>query len=334
MRLLLILFAALILTACAGAPPLSRAGQPAMAGRTVVITGASSGIGRGTAIAMAARGANVVLAARREAVLQEVAAEARQVSPRIGGGQALVVPTDVADPAAVARLATAAEQRFGRIDVWINDAGVGALGRFDEIPLADHSRIVDVNLKGVIHGSHEALRRFRQQRHGTLINLGSVDSRIPQTFYASYVATKHAILGLSEALNSELRADGLGRTVRVVTVMPWAVDTPWFDNAANYARTQPVKILPDSPDLVVNAIVHAALRPRDRVAPGLKAKSALVAHRLSPTLTNAVSGAIFTAVQRSSPPDPKAPTSGSLHRGSPAPGAVADPTREGSVTRP
>ena len=320
---------ALLLSACAGAPPLTRAGRPVMAGRTVVITGASSGFGRGTAVAMAARGANVVLAARRTAELELVAAEARRA-----GGRALVVTTDVADPAQVARLAEAAEREFGRIDVWINDAGVGALGRFDEAPVADHARIVDVNLKGVIYGSHEALRRFRRQRHGTLINLGSVVSRVPQPYYASYVATKHAILGLDEALNAELRAAGEGRTIRVVTVMPWVADTPWFDNAANYSGRLPAKVLPDRPELIVDAIVRAALRPRDRVAPGIKAKGALAAHRISPSLTNAAAGAVFHRAQTSAPADPRTPTSGAVHRPSPAPGSTADNTPGGSVTRP
>jgi short-subunit dehydrogenase len=229
LRLPLLLLCVLLLGACAGTPPLTRDGQPVLAGRTVVITGASSGFGRGVAVEMARRGANVVLAARRQSQLEAVAAEARAA-----GGRALVAPTDVADPAQMARLAQAAEAEFGRIDIWINNAGVGALGRFDEVPLADHSRIVDVNLKGVIHGSHEALRRFRRQGHGTVINLGSVVSRVPQPYYASYVATKHAVLGLDEALNAELRANREGRTIRVVTIMPWAADTPWFDNAANY----------------------------------------------------------------------------------------------------
>jgi short-subunit dehydrogenase len=318
----------LLLGACAGTPPLTRDGRPVLAGRTAVITGASSGFGRGVAVEMARRGANVVLAARRQAQLEAVAAEARAA-----GGRALVVPTDVADPAQMARLAQAAEAEFGRIDIWINNAGVGALGRFDEVPLADHSRIVDVNLKGVIHGSHEALRRFRRQGHGTVINLGSVVSRVPQPYYASYVATKHAVLGLDEALNAELRANGEGRTIRVVTIMPWAADTPWFDNAANYYGRTPVKVLPDRPELIVDAIVHAALRPRDRVAPGLKAKSALLSHRISPALANAVAGAVFHGAQSAAPPDPKAPTSGSLHRGGPGVG-VRDETPGGSVTRP
>jgi len=325
----LLLLPLLLLAACAGTPPLTHRGQPVLAGRTVVVTGASSGFGRGIAIAMAARGADVVLAARRADALEEVALEARAA-----GGQALVVPTDVSDPAQVARLAEAAEARFGPIDVWINNAGVGALGRFDETPLADHARIVDVNFKGVLYGSHEALRRFRARRSGLLINMGSVVSRVPQPYYASYVATKHAVLGLGEALNAELRAGGEGRAIRVVTVMPWAADTPWFDNAANYSGRRPVKLLPDDPRLIVDAVVAATLQPRDRVAPGLKAKGALLVHRLSPGLANRFAGAVFHRAQSRAPADPRAPTSGSVQRPLPTGRGVRDETPEGAVTVP
>jgi short-subunit dehydrogenase len=322
-----ILLAGALLSACATTAPMQQHGRPAFEGRTVVITGASSGFGRGVAVAMAARGANVVLAARRTELLEEVAAEARAA-----GGQALVVTTDVSRPADMARLATAAETTFGRVDVWINNAGVGALGRFDETPIADHERIVDVNLKGVIYGSHVALRRFRRQGSGVLINMGSVVSQVPMPYYASYVATKHAVLGLDAALNQELRANG-ERGVRVVTIMPWAADTPWFDHAANYTGRRPVKIVPDGPEVIVNAVLHAALHPRDRVAPGLKAKSALVSHRLSPGLTDAFAGSVVHRAQTAAPPTNAPPTSGSVQQPQPnGRGVRGDDPRYG-VTR-
>lgn len=200
-----------------------------IAGRTYVVTGASSGFGRGVAERLGAMGANVVLAARRAPALEEVAAVVRA-----GGGQALVVPTDVSDAAAVEALARAAEARFGRVDVWVNNAGVGSLGRFEEVPVEDHARVVAVNLNGVIFGSHAALRRFRAQGHGTLVNVASVEGRVPLPYHASYAATKHAVVGLGTALNGELRLNGLAERIRVVTVMPWAADTPFWENAGNH----------------------------------------------------------------------------------------------------
>lgn len=301
----LLLFAPL---AAGCATTAASAAQREFAGRTVVVTGASSGFGRSIAQAFGARGANVVLAARRAELLEEVAAEVRG-----GGGQALVVPTDVGQEAEMARLAEAATSRFGRIDIWINNAGVGALGRFDETPIADHVRIVDTNLNGVIYGSHHALRQFKRQGSGTLINMGSVVSRVPMPYYATYVATKHGVLGLGNALNQELKASGF-RNIKVVTVMPYAADTPWFDHAANYSGRSPRQILLDPPDKIVRAVVAAARHPRKEVAVGWKAKSALVAHRVSPTLTEALAGAVVHDVQMNDAPSGVPAHSGSVHQ--------------------
>jgi NAD(P)-dependent dehydrogenase (short-subunit alcohol dehydrogenase family) len=212
----LLAFALLLLAgplgACATTPPLERGGQPALAGRTVVITGASSGFGRGIAVAMARRGANVVLAARRAPLLEAVAAEARAA-----GGQALVVPTDVSRPEAVAALAQAAEARFGRVDVWINNAGIGALGRFDETPVADHNRIVEVNLKGRHHGSHEAIGPFPPPGPRDADQHGLGGEPGAYAVLRELCGDQARRAGLSEALNQELRANGEGRRIRVVT---------------------------------------------------------------------------------------------------------------------
>src|SRR5690554_2263009 len=161
-------------------------------GATVVITGASSGFGRGVAFALASMGANVVLAARRTAALEELASEIN-----VAGGAALAVTVDVSEAGDVARLAAAATERFGHIDVWINNVGVGALGFFWDIPIEDHARVIDVNLKGLTYGAHEALRRFLAQGFGTLINVGSIDSEVPLAYQSSYAATKAGVLSLS-----------------------------------------------------------------------------------------------------------------------------------------
>ena len=130
--------------------------EPDVRGRTVVITGASSGLGRGAAWKLAMAGANVVIAARREDVLQDLASKIASA-----GGTAEPVETDVSDPTAVSRLAETALSRFGRIDVWINNVGIGALGSFWDVPVEDHARVIDVNVTGLMYGAHTALRQFR-----------------------------------------------------------------------------------------------------------------------------------------------------------------------------
>ncbi|WP_312239899.1 SDR family NAD(P)-dependent oxidoreductase [Pantoea sp.] len=165
--------------------------KKSVAGTIIVITGASSGFGRGAAIELAKRGTCVMLPARREAALEALAAEINAA-----GGQALPVAADVSNAQDVARLADSARQRFGHIDTWINNVGVGALGYFWDIPQEDHARLIDLNLKGLIYGAHQALRLFIAQGYGTLINLGSVDSKLPLAFQSSYAASKAAVLSL------------------------------------------------------------------------------------------------------------------------------------------
>lgn len=295
-----------VLGGCATSTRLGRSDNDRIAGRTYVIVGASSGFGRGAAIALGQRQANVVLAARRADALEDVAAEVRR-----GGGTALVVPTDVAAPEQVEALAVAAERRFGRIDVWMNIAGVGAVGRFWDVPVADYSRIVDVNLKGVIYGSHVALRRFIAQRRGTLVNMSSVEGQVPLAYHATYAATKAGVLSLGRSLNQEIRHAGLARSVKVATVMPWAADTPFFRHIANYGGRADRMVLLDGPEKVVRALVWVSLHPREELPVGWKAKMADTAHHLLPDLTERISANIHRAEIAKGTPTP--PTSGSVH---------------------
>jgi len=303
---LLFLLSCLALGGCAST--LSPADQRNVAGKTYVITGASSGFGRGVALKLAAMKANVVLAARRTEVLEQVASQARAA-----GGTALVVATDVANPQDVQRLADAALRRFGRIDVWINNAAVGAIGPFDTVPMADHARVVDVNVKGVIYGSHIALQQFRKQRAGVLINVGSVESEIPLAYHTSYSATKAAVLALGRALNEELRLAGLRGPIEVATVMPWATDTPFFDHAANYTGRTTRMPLMDPAGKVVDYIVYTSVYPREEVPTGWKARGAIWSHRLTPDLAERIAANVAHKAQMEQAPPGVAPTSGSLH---------------------
>lgn len=285
---------------------LGKQGQQKTAGKTFVIIGASSGFGRGVAEQLGAYKANVVLAARRTEVLEEVAANVRKA-----GGTALVVTMDITKPEDVQRLADAAVQQYGKIDVWINMAGVGAIGRFWEIPIEDQVRIVDINLNGFIYGSHVAINQFRKQGYGRLINMGSIESENPLAYHASYAATKGAVRNLGQALNQELRLVGY-KKIRVVTVEPWAVDTPFWGHAANYSGGTPRMAAMDTPDKVVNATIRASLRRKNELPVGWKASASWLSHRLFPRTTERMSANIIHKYQiENAPPAP--PTSGSAY---------------------
>lgn len=301
----LFLCAALQLSGCASGQLRPR-DQRSIAGKTFVITGASSGFGRGVALELASHGANVVLAARRTELLEEVAAEAKAA-----GGTPLVVTTDVGKAEDVQRLAEAAVGQFGRIDVWINNAGVGAIGRFWDIPLEDHSRLIDVNLKGVIYGSHAALRQFRTQGGGTLVNIGSIDSEVPHAYHGSYSASKAAVLSLGRSLREELRLNDL-RTIKVATVLPWATDTPWWEHAGKTGQDTPKVPLMDEPRKVIHAIIRASLHPREEHSVGWKGKAAYGSHQILPNLTERLTASFAHKYEIEKPP-PAPPTSGTLH---------------------
>ncbi|MEQ8434123.1 MAG: SDR family NAD(P)-dependent oxidoreductase [Oceanicaulis sp.] len=275
-------------------------------GAVVVIAGASSGFGRGAALKLAAKGAKVVAAARRKAMLDSLVQDIES-----HGGAALAVETDVSDPAQVSALSDAALAEFGRIDVWINNVGVGAIGYFWDIPLEDHARLVDVNLKGLIYGAHVALNQFRKQGAGTLINTGSIDSETPLALQNTYAATKAAVLSLGRSLNEELRLAG-DESIKVGTIMPWAVDTPWWHHAANYTGHQPRMAMMDDPEKVADAIVEACLDPQEQQTVGWKAKGSQLSHGLAADLTERMSADI--AKRESEKAAPAAHTTGAVHR--------------------
>jgi short-subunit dehydrogenase len=271
----------------------------------VVIAGASSGFGRGAALKLGAEGAKVVVAARRKAMLDEVVGEIKA-----SGGQALAIETDVSDPAQVTALAAAALEAFGRIDVWVNNVGVGAIGYFWDIPIEDHARVVDVNLKGLIFGAHAALNQFRAQGYGTLINTGSIDSEVPLALQNTYASTKAAVLSLSRSLNEEIKLAG-DADIKVGTIMPWAVDTPWWTHAANYTGHAPRMALMDDPQIVVDAIVNACLHPDEERPVGWKAKASDISHHLMPKTSEKMTAKVSKAEaeKASFAPD----TTGAIH---------------------
>ncbi len=199
-------------------------------GKTVLVTGASSGIGRETALAFAAAGANVVLVARRAAVLAKVASAARDA-----GVGALALGTDVTDPAAVRACFRKAARRFGSIDIVVNNAGILVPAPVADLDPADLQRMLDVNLFGALHVMQAAVKLMQSQpAGGHIVNVASLAGRRGFSPLGGYCASKFALVGLTEALRTEL----LGTNVGVSLVLPGVIDTPMAAAAAADPTTQ------------------------------------------------------------------------------------------------
>jgi NAD(P)-dependent dehydrogenase (short-subunit alcohol dehydrogenase family) len=193
-------------------------------GKTVLVTGASSGSGRETALAFATAGANVVLVARRAAALAKVASRARA-----SGAEALSVATDVTNPTAVAACFRKAVQRFGSVDIVVNNAGVLLPAPVVDMKPADLQRMLDVNLFGALHVLQAAVKQMQKQDSGGhIVNVASLAGRRGFSPLGGYCASKFALVGLTEALRTEL----MGSNVGVSLVLPGVIDTPMAEAAA------------------------------------------------------------------------------------------------------
>ncbi|KOX25668.1 MULTISPECIES: SDR family NAD(P)-dependent oxidoreductase [unclassified Streptomyces] len=255
-------------------------------GTVVVVTGASSGIGRAVARTFAGCGARLVVTARSTDVLDEVVRECAAAHPR---AEAVAVPADVTDAAAVDRVARTALDRFGRVDVWVNAAGVGVLGRLDRVPSEDVRRLWEVNVLGVLHGVRAALPAMRRRGRGVIIDLSSLlGGAVEAPYQGPYAASKAALITLDEVLRQELALSG-DHGIAVCTVLPTGVDTPFFQHAANHTGRR-LRSLPAvaTPERVAAAVVRAAVRPRRRVVVGPGARSLPAAHALAPALVRRV----------------------------------------------
>ncbi|OED33544.1 oxidoreductase [Planococcus maritimus] len=271
-------------------------------GQTIVITGASSGLGKEVARQLAMDGANLVLAARSTGLIEALACEL--------GPNAIAVTMDVSREADVAWLFEEALTSFEKIDVWINNAGVGVIGPFTSIPLEDLTRMVEVNVKGTVNGSHFALRHFKEIGSGTLINIGSVASDVSFPYFTGYSASKHAVLGFSSALNEEMKLEGY-HDIHVCSVLPWATDTPWFEYAGNYSgKVVDMKSMND-PRQAAKVILDLIDEPREVVEVGKRTKTIRLLSRMAPKVRKKRS-ARFVRINLEKLP-PKAAHSGILH---------------------
>jgi NAD(P)-dependent dehydrogenase (short-subunit alcohol dehydrogenase family) len=255
---------------------------------TVVLTGASSGIGRATALCFARAGARLVLAARSPEPLHAVAGECEAC-----GAEVAVVPTDVRDERAVQALSDRAVERFGGFQVWVNNAGVIAYGRFAEVPSEVFRAVIETNLMGQVHGARAALPVFVGQGDGVLINMSSVWGRVTTPDVAAYATSKFAVRAFSECLRQELAATS---GVDVVTILPQAADTPIFAQAANYSRraVRPIPPLVD-PHEVAEGILRCAQDPKREVTYRYAGRALELLHSFAPRLYGRVLPPAFEA---------------------------------------
>ncbi len=264
--------------------------------QVIVITGASSGIGLATARLAAKGGARVVLAARSKETLGNIADEINQA-----GGEAISVPCDVSDRQQVDRLVNSALQRFGRIDTWVNDAGLSIYGKLEEVSEQDSKELFEINFWGVYHGSLAVLPHLKSNG-GALINIGSEVSEAVVPLQGMYSASKHAVKGFTDALRVEVEEIDEA-PVSITLIQPTATDTPFPQHAKNYMKQEPKLPSPlDDPDDVAEAILDAAVNPTRSKKVGAMSKMNTTISKLAPKLGDKMSAKYEDRQQYQEPP--------------------------------
>lgn len=271
--------------------------------QAIVLTGASSGAGRAAALEFAKYRPALILASRNEQCLQQVAAECEEL-----GAAVKVVVTDVSDPKSMINLANKANDWAGRIDVWINNAGVLAAGEFDHTPAEVHAQVIQTNLLGYIYGAHAVLPFFKKQGYGILINNISVGGFLPVPYGAGYTASKFGLRGFSQALKGELSG---WKDIHICDLFPAFLDTPGIQHAGNYTghSLRPAPPIYD-PLRLARAMVALAASPRSVRYVGGTSLALKVAHGLFPGLMSKLTAAVIRGYLKTAPALP--PTSGNL----------------------
>lgn len=255
-------------------------------GKTVIVTGASSGVGKAIALEMAKAGAKVVLAARRQKALNDTAYKCEMM-----GVPALAVSIDVTDVEAVKSLAATAKAWGGNIDVWVNNAGLLGAGKFEEVPLEVNKKIIETNLLGYMNGAHAVIPYFKRQGHGILINNISVGGWFPVPYAAAYSASKFGLLGFFQALKGELYA---WPHIHVCDVFPAFLNTPGIQHAANYTG----RVLKPAPPVydprkVARVMVKLARHPKPSTIVGSIALLLKYGHAVFPALSRRITAGVI-----------------------------------------
>jgi NAD(P)-dependent dehydrogenase (short-subunit alcohol dehydrogenase family) len=252
-----------------------------IAQQVVVIMGASSGIGRATALQFAKRGAKLVVSARSAPGLASLVAAIRE-----GRGEAEAVPADAASFEQVQAVAARAIEAYGRLDTWVHLAAVSVYAPFEHTTPGEFRRVIDVNLLGQAHGAWAALPHLRREGRGALIHVSSVEAKRALPLQSAYAASKHGVEGFLEALRLELQHEGV--PISVTNVMPASIKTPLYTNARSKLGVQPRGLGPlYPPGQVAEAILYAAEHPTRDLVVGGAGRALLLLQRLSPALADA-----------------------------------------------
>src|SRR5688572_27755919 len=263
--------------------------------QTIVITGATSGIGLTTARMAADRGAKLVLAARNEEALQKLVEEINS-----SGGEAVSVVADVGVEEDVRKIAERAAEIFAGFDTWVNNAGVSIYGKLEDVPFEDQRRLFETNYWGVVYGSLAAVGHLKT-RGGALINIGSILSDRAIPLQGAYCASKHAVKGFTDALRMELEAEDA--PISVTLIKPSAIDTPYTDHAKNYLPVEPRNPPPVySPETVAEAILYCAENAERDVFVGGGGKGLTLLGNYAPRTTDKVMEWTMFDLQQSDKP--------------------------------
>ncbi|MBW4643498.1 MAG: SDR family oxidoreductase [Goleter apudmare HA4340-LM2] len=267
--------------------------------QVVVVVGASSGIGRETALKFAQRGAKVVVSARSEPGLKSLVEEIQGL-----GGDAIYVIADVSNFLQVKAIADQAVAEYGRLDTWVNAAATGVIAPFEKITPEEFGRVVDVTLMGQVYGAMAALPYLKQQGRGALILISSMEGRRSLPLQSPYSAAKHGVEGFVEALRVEIQHEKW--PISVTSILPSTINTPYYNKIRSKLGVKPTGIPPYyQPGIVADAILYAAENPTRDFVVGDAGKVLDLLQRISPPLVDSLLSAIAFTGQRTNEPKPE-----------------------------
>jgi NAD(P)-dependent dehydrogenase (short-subunit alcohol dehydrogenase family) len=250
--------------------------------QVVAVVGASSGIGRETALQFARKGAQVTVAARSQAGLNSLVEEIQSF-----GGEAIAIVADVSDFNQVKTIADKTVEQFGRLDTWVHAAATGLFARFEDITPEEFQRVVEVDLLGQVYGAMVALPYLKQTGQGALIHVSSVEAHVSLPLQSAYAASKHGIEGFLDSLRVELMHDAV--PISVTNVMPSVINTPFYNKGKTKLGVKPTGVPPYyQPELVAEAILHVAEHPTRDILVGDTGRLLDFIHKVSPHLSDAL----------------------------------------------